>query len=210
MSVQEEIQIMLPKQISPFGEREITFSINNMKCEHLAVVYFKLHCYDLEDNEILINDDAYYVSKRWGVDNDWSTYYETFTIDENIFQRLKSIQLELRFVLVDSDNPIYFTQLMLQDTLYVEGDYHAPSEAQETSIVGFNKNTYVNLYKVDEEDYLQVIRTSTNPFEIHSLSKNDETVLVPHIMGECEWDKPENIFVEYITQTEQFTTIKPI
>lgn len=208
MTVQDEIKILFPMMSSSFKNKEITFSINNMKCRTLCIVYFKLHCYDMEDTEILISNDAYYLSKRWIVDSDWSTYYETFTIDDTVFERLKSIQIELRFILVDSDNPCVFNGLMLQDTVY-QG-YHAPSEANEVSEVGFATNTYVNVYSDDEEDYLQIIRPSRKSFEIHTLSSNDETVLAPHLVGETEHDKPANLFIEYIKQKEQKTTINPI
>ena len=206
MVVQEEVKILFPVINNGFTGEEISFVINQMKCRTLAVVYFKLHCYDLNDDEILINNDAVHIGERWVVDSDYSSYVSTFELDKNILLDTKKLQLELRFIGVDDDNPLYMTEIMLMNGSFTE--YHSPNEDVGETSIGFINNAYANLYSNNREgDYLQVIRPTKNPFTTKTLSKCAETVLVPHITGETEHDKPHNIFMEYINQTEQVTNI---
>ena len=207
MVVQEEIKILFPTINNGFTGEEITFAINQMKCRTLAVVYFKLHCYDLNDNEILVNNDAVHIGERWVVDSDYSSYVSTFDLDKEILLDTKKLQLELRLIRVNDDNPLYMSEIMLKNGSFTE--YHSPNEAMNESSIEFINNSYANMYSNNQEgDYLQIIRPTKTPFTTQNLTRATETVLAPHLVGETEHDKPQNIFMEYINQTEQFTNIK--
>lgn len=204
------MSIFLPKVRNNLQGTEFTFTINQLKCDvgGIAVVYYKLHLTNLNNEAILSNSDAFHIGERAVVDEDWGSYHDTFTIVQNILNTIKYYQIELRFVLVDNDNPIYFSELMLQNGTFET--YHSTNETMEEAEIGFINNSYANLYDGEEEDYLQIIRADRVPFTTTSLSKAENTVLVPHLVGEPPLDKPENVFMEYLHQTEQTTNIKMI
>ena len=221
---QEEIYIKFPKIKAQFNEGINTFVINQMKCRTVSVVYMILHCYNLNDEEILTDCEPYYIGERWVVDETWSSYIEEIQvlddsettptgkyIPKDIALRIKDIQIELVLINVDDDNPLYFTECMFLNKEYdpTEG-YHAPEEAVIEASVEFVNNSYANLYNRNG-DYLQVMRPADKAsFLTTKLTKNECTVLAPHIVGEDKVDKPENLFLEFLYQTEQTVNIKPI
>lgn len=209
MTIQEEVSIKFPRVQNQFNLMDNTFVINYIKSRTPSVVYFKLHCYNLQGQEILTNNDAYYIGERWIIDNSWRSYHSSFDFTEEILNNLKEVQIELRLIGVDDDNPLYFTECMLLNKEF-DGDYHETDEKDTEAEIGFVNNRYANLYTTNEDDYLQVIRPTSTAFTTNKLSKSECTVLAPHIVGETEWDKPVNLYMEYINQTEQTTNIKPI
>ena len=208
--MQDEISVLLPKMSNSLNGDEFTFTINQLKCRKggLAVVYYKLHTWNLNNDEIINADGAFHIGKRTVVDEDWGSYHDTFHIDEETLNTIKYLQIEIRFILVDDDNPIYFSELMLQNGEFT--DYHSPNEELKEAVIGFNNTSYTNLYNGANKDYLQIIRADKVPFTTKVLSKAKNTVLVPHLVGEPLLDKPDNIFIEYINQKEQTTNIKMI
>ena len=208
--MQEEIMILLPKMDNTLNGDIFTFTINKLKCRTggLAVVYYKLYLWDLDGNEVLTNDDSYHIGRRMAIDEVWSSYHDTFKISEEILNTIKTIQIEIRFILVDDDNPVYFSELMLQNGEFTE--YHSTNEEMKEAIIGFNNSTYANLYDGDSKDYLQVIRGNKDPFTTKVLSKSNVTALAPHLVGETSLDRPDNIFTEFLNQKEQVTNIKMI
>ena len=208
--MQEEIMVLLPKMSNSLNGGEFTFTINKLKCRKggLAVVYYKLHTWDLNGNEILSNSDAYHIGTRTVVDEDWGSYHDTFYISDDILNTIKYIQIELRFILVDDNNPIFFSELMLQNGEFTE--YHSPNEELKEAVIGFNNNSYVNLFDGENRNYLQIIRGDKIPFTSKVLSKAQNTAIAPHIVSEPVLDRPDNIFFEYLNQKEQTTNIKMI
>ena len=94
---------------------------------------------------------------------------------------------------------------MLTDDLYTS--YHAPNEAIAVAEIKLINTPYVELYNNRFDGFLQVIRPSKKAFTTDVLTRNDETVLVPHLDNEEDIDKPANILSEYLNQTEEKTTI---
>lgn len=201
--------ILLPKMPNTLKD-EFTFTINKLKCREggLAVVYYKLHLWNLDGEEVMTNNDSFYIGKREVIGEVWKSYHDTFIIDEEILNAIKYIQIEIRFILTDDDNPIYFSELMLQNGEFTE--YHSPNEEMKEAVIGFNNNSYANLYDDDKGDFLQIIRGDRVPFTTKVLSKAQNTVLAPHLVGEPLLDRPDNLFIEYINQKEQTTNIKMI
>lgn len=207
--MQEEVRILFPRMKNRLTSGENAFIINNMKCRTVSVVYMILHCYHLDGHEILTGDKPFHIGERWVIDETWSKYYSIINVD-TILNNLKEIQIELVCINVDDNNPLYFTECMLQDNGLI-GDYHAPDEAIIDAEIGFLNTNYANLYTNNQEgDYIQVIRPNTDSFKNSKLTKSNDTIIAPHLKDEPSTDKPQNIFVEFLNQTEQKTTIKSI
>ena len=207
--MQEEIHILFPAVSNQFNIVDNSFTINEMKCRTVSVVYFIAHAYEVNGNEILINNQPLHVGERWAVDETWSSYTENFNIPSEILSNINKVQIELVLINVDDANPLYFTECMLANTPFT--DYFDNNESISNADIGFINNAYVNLYTNDQEgDYLQIIRPYKTPFTNSTLAKSKCTVLAPHIASENYTDKPQNIFFEFLNQTEQETNIKPI
>jgi len=204
--MQTEQHILFHEIQNNIVDNDLTFVINHMKCRTLAVVYFMLHCYDKNGNEIFPTENhPVYTSKRWVVDTTYSRYLEEFTISDRILNKTNTVQIELVAINISDNNPLYFNQPMLTDKPFTE--YRKTDEALEIAVFSLIKNGYVNLYSNTSENYLQVIRPSKKSFTSHTLTANDITVLAPHIPSERETDKPTNLYIEFLNQTEQDTNI---
>ena len=203
---QEEYHILFPMTRNSIENNDVTFVIGSMKCRTNAIVYFVLHGYDNPHNELhSVANKPVYSSKRWVVDESYSEYVEKFFISDAILDDLAFIQIELIAICIDDDNPLRFTQCMLTDDLYTS--YHAPNEAIAVAEIKLINTPYVELYNNRFDGFLQVIRPSKKAFTTDVLTRNDETVLVPHLDNEEDIDKPANILSEYLNQTEEKTTI---
>ena len=183
----------------------LTFVIDQMKCRTLSVVYFKLHAYDIHGDEILVNNDALYVGKRWIVSEQFQTYYETFEISTEQIRQIKDLEVELVMIKVTSNNPVSFTGVRLANGEY-DGIHRVSDVENLVHSIEFLNSGYANLYS-EIEDYLQVIRPTKTPFTTKQLTRSKYTVLAPHLAGESALDNPTNLFVEFINQHEQETNI---
>lgn len=183
----------------------LTFSIDKMKCRTISVVYFKLHCYDIHDEEILVNNDALYIGRRWIVSEQFHTFYETFTISEEHLRKIKNMEIELVMIRVNANNPLTFTGVRLANDEY-DGVHRVSDEENVIHSIEFLNSGYVNLYS-EVDDYLQVIRPTKTPFTTKQLTRCKYTVLAPHLVGETALDNPTNLFIEFLNQHEQETNI---
>jgi len=189
-----EYHLKFPKTQIRFESDEITFSINHIKSRLTSVLYFIFHCYDKTDTEIHT-----YVSPRWVIDTEYKRRTRTFTIPQTIVDRTLSTRIELVAIGINSENPLYFTECMLN-----EGEdigYHIPHQ-QVNKTVGLLNSRYVNLYD-KEGNFLQVIRPQGDRISTNKLDKSTCTVLAPHFFEESDIDDPINIFMEFINQTDQ-------
>lgn len=183
----------------------LTFSIDKMKCRTISVVYFKLHAYDIHDEEILVNNDALYIGRRWIVSEQFHTFYETFTISEEHLRKIKNMEIELVMIRVNANNPLTFTGVRLANDEY-DGVHRVSDEENVIHSIEFLNSGYVNLYS-EVDDYLQVIRPTKTPFTTKQLTRCKYTVLAPHLVGETALDNPTNLFIEFLNQHEQETNI---
>lgn len=195
-----EYHLTLPKEVVIFSNNQLTFSIDKMKSRLPSVVYFILHLYDRDGDEILLNNRPVYTSRRWAVDRTYSTYHTTFEIDDSLVDMAVKFQLELVMINITSENPLYFNGLMFNEGEYM--DYHEPSEIQTEKEIGFINSSYANLYSLDG-NFLQVIRPTRTKMFTNKLSASPCTVIAPHFDDEPDIDHPINIFMEFINQTEQ-------
>lgn len=190
-----EYRLKFPKAPTTFIDSTVTFSINHIKSRLTSVLYFKLHCYDRTGT----NEIYTYTSPRWVIDTDWRRRTHTFDLPNGVEEDIVYTQIELIALGVNSENPLYFTECMLN-----EGEdigYHQPSEHRDLE-VGFLNSRYVNLY-TSNGDYLQVIRPQGDKLRTNCITKSTCTVIAPHFAEESDIDDPINIFMEFINQTEQ-------
>ena len=167
-----------------------------------------LHCYNYDMEEIIIENKPFHIGERWVIDETWSSYHDTFNITSEELEDIYQIRLELVIINVNDNNPLSMAELMLQNGEFSE--YHEPNEAIIDANIGFLNNAYVNMYTNNTDNYLQVIRPYKTPFSTLNLEKAQCTVLAPHIISEPDVDKPQNLFMEFINQTEQVIDIEPI
>lgn len=206
-----EFSIKLKRTPVYFLSNELTFSIFRMKSRLPSSVYFILHLFDENGDEIfnevrsgdtiIRQEPIYTMNKRWIVDNTYSRYNRTFTIPQECVDRSVEYQIELRTDNITSENPLYFNHLMFNEGEFIS--YHEPNEVVEKANIGLDKSGYANLYNDDEGTYLQVIRPDKKKIRSDVLSKCHCTVLAPHIESEPSVDNPINLFLEFINQTEQ-------
>lgn len=195
MTVQVQYHLKFPVTQVLFTKTQLTFSINKIKSRLPSVLYFILHCYDMEMNEVYT-----YTSDRWVIGTVYEHRHTTFEIDSILLDDFAYTQIELVTMGIDSENPLYFTECMLQEGEWDE--YHTPNEVAQSWFVGFKTNTYANLYNNDG-DYLQVIRPHKEAFHTDKLDKAEVTILAPHFEDDEDFDDDVAVFIEAMNQREQ-------
>ena len=218
-----EYRLKLPLQRRLFDETDLTFSINHIRSRRPSILYFILHLYTIDcrksidsetgeflySNEILINDEPVYTSERTVIGTaygDEPSYRDSFTIPstfvvdgktKDIIEESFYMMIELVTLGIDSENPLYFNEMMFQEGLNYNG-YHEPMEMDKMNDhrIELPTSLYANLYDYDD-NYLQVISTN-------QLSKAQYTILAPHFSEEdVEIDGHIAVFLEAMNQTEQ-------
>lgn len=202
-----EYRLKLPKQNVLFDTVDLTFSINHLRSRRPSIIYFILHLFDMSNNEILIDDNPVFVSERSVVgtkfDLENADYVYTFSIPQSALDSAVYNQLEIRTIGVDSENPLYFSELMLQEGTEYNG-YHVPQELDKMNshTIELPSNLYANLYDKDG-NYLQVIRPNKEQFNTNTLNKAQYTILAPHFESDEDVDSHIAVFLEAMNQREQ-------
>jgi len=197
---------MFPRMENNVTDNEVTFSIEYMKSREPCVVYHVLHAYNPDDTEILIGNKPVHRGNRWVVSSEWRKFHNTYQLPDNIVNHAGYFRIELRMIGVDDNNPCYFTHCMFKNG--ADSDYHETDGVIKNARVNFLNNAYANLYpSTDDDTYLQIIRPNRDYFSTFTLRNSNCSVLVPHLNGEVEEDKPINVFMEYMYQVEQTTNI---
>lgn len=202
-----EYRLKLPKQNVLFDTVDLTFSINHLRSRRPSIIYFILHLYDMSNNEILVDDNPVFVSERSVVgtkfDLENADYVYTFSIPQSALDSAVYNQVEIRTIGVDSENPLYFSELMLQEGTEYNG-YHVPQELDKMNshTIELPSNLYANLYDKDG-NYLQVIRPNKEQFNTNTLNKAQYTILAPHFESDEDVDSHIAVFLEAMNQREQ-------
>ena len=105
----------------------VVFSIGNIKSRTPSVGLIKLHCYDMHDEEILVNNKPVYVGERFVITTKYRERIEEFTIDEDILHQTFNFQFELIVNGISSEHPVYFNHVMFEEAPHTE--YHKTEEA---------------------------------------------------------------------------------
>lgn len=69
--------------------------------------------------------------------------------------------------------------------------------------ITFDESYYANLYFEKSPVGLCIIRPNQKPFTLRKLTASDETVLAPYMKKSTEWDKPSQVFLEYLNANRQ-------
>ena len=215
MTVQIQYHILFPKTQILFDKNDLTFSIDHIKSRQPSVLYFHLHCFDIDGDLIKLdtngniidktsegyaNGHTVYTSPRWVIGTVYEHRENYFEISDEVIEETVYTQIEIVTMGIDSENPLYFNKVMLQEGVFKE--YHQPSEVETSMLVGFQNNTYANLYKNDG-DYLQVIRPNKEPLHTNILDKAECTILAPHFDDDEGFDDDVAVFIEAMNQREQ-------
>ena len=210
-----QISLKFPKTRVRFDETDLSFAIYNIKSREPSVVYFKLHTFDMGDREIYYDDEVKFVgdtdnvaysSDMWVIGTEYSTKHTDFSLADELVEQTAFSQIEMVLIGIDSENPLFFNKAMFKMGDF--GEYHKPLEVQDSQLVKLNKNIFANLFDKDD-NFLQVIRPVGNKnFKTDMLTRNECTVLAPHLNNESDLDSPTNLMVEFVNQTEQTITIQ--
>ena len=141
-----------------------------------------------------------YKSDRWVIGTVFEHRETTFTIPDSVREDCAYTQIEIVTMGVDSENPLYFTEVMFQEDAFSE--YHKPSEELETYMITLHNNTYANLYSPNG-NYLQVIRPNGEQFHTATLDGAEVTILAPHFESDEDFDDDVAVFIEAMNQREQ-------
>lgn len=69
--------------------------------------------------------------------------------------------------------------------------------------ITFSETYYANLYNESSPVGLCIIRPNQKPLTLNKLYASDETVLAPYMKKSAEWDKPSQVFLEYLNANRQ-------
>ena len=208
-----EYRLKLPLQNINFDDTDVTFIINYIRSRRPSVFYFIFHCYGSDcqlidgeyTDEILMDDEPVYTSDRSVIGTSYTEegvdYIHEFSIPKTIIEQTAYYRIEIVTLGIDSENPLYFTELMFKEGKGFDG-YHTPSELYNDHNIELPTNTYANLYDRND-NYLQVIRPHNEAFNTNNLKGAEYTILAPHFSEEDEVDGHVDVFLECMNQTEQ-------
>ena len=216
MTVQLQYHLLFPRTNIQFSDGDLTFSINNIRSRRPSVLYFHLHCFDMDgklikldsnekvidssDAEAYANGHTVYTSDRWVIGTVYEHRESSIDLSDEVVDKTTYTQIEIITMGIDSENPLYFNEVMLQQGTFKE--YHTPSEVITSLAIKLNNSYYANLYK-DNGDYLQVIRPNREPFQTDRLNKAELTILAPHFADDEDFDDDVAVFIEAMNQREQ-------
>lgn len=184
----------------------LTFSIENIKSRVPSVGYFVFHCYNINEEEILVESEPVHIGERFVILPSYHSYVENFEIDEDVLHQSFTFEIELVLLGITSENPCWFNHIMLE--MGNHDSYHKPAESLEKADIVFNNNNYAVLFDANSDNSLQVIRPYHDKFNTKTITASRYTILAPHLIGEPKTDTPSNIMQEFINQTEQYIQIK--
>lgn len=187
-------QITIPKTQIRIINPTLTFVIENIKMRNqLGVFYFQFKGYNIHGT--LIEN---YVSSKWVIGTTYLSIQDSFSI--NNISQLDNYELILYIGGATSENPLYMNHLMLTDKEYTE--YHEPLETRKNVQIDFKNTNSVNLY-TDNEEYLQIIRPNKDAISSETITPSQQTILIPHLPNESDYDDPVSLIYEYLLMNEQ-------
>ena len=116
------------------------------------------------------------------------------------------------------DFVIYFTgvnstDIVLKDFMYYDGDAILNHDVDTSRVfaeqvtINFADTYFANIYNDKDNCGLCIARPNQEPFTLTSLNASSETVLIPYMKKATEWDKPQQVFLEYLNAKQQVIDI---
>lgn len=105
-------------------------------------------------------------------------------------------------------------EVVFKDFMYYEGNDIDIKHQTDTSLefadrteVYFKETYYANLFNEDDDFGLCIVRPSQHQFSLKSIYADKETVLIPYMKKASDWDKPSQVFLEYLNAKQQIIDI---
>lgn len=115
-------------------------------------------------------------------------------------------------VILEANDDITVT---MKDFMYYDGkdidiayDTDISQITAERTEIYFGETYYANLYNDDDEYGLCIVRPSKEQISLRRIYASDETVLIPYTKKATYWDKPSQVFVEYLKAKRQVIDIE--
>lgn len=185
-----------------FSDTQLTFSIEKMKADDMAMVRPYLKIFSNNNNANIITTKN---GNWWVVGSEYDKYTIKYTITEEQLNSTTHFKIGMVVDGMYHKNKLYFNHIQL-----AEGNvdtYHQPVESIPKTDVKFINNFYANFYTTDDDRYLQVIRPYYNNMDTETITRSKVTVLAPHLVNEDNVDDPSNIGLEFMNASEQVIEI---
>ena len=105
------------------------------------------------------------------------------------------------------------SDIILKDFMYYQGDSqvnydidNSKAYAEQVEIL-FSETYFANIYNDDDNCGLCIIRPSQHKFSLTNIYADKETVFAPYMKKCQEWDKPNQVFLEYLNSKRQVIDI---
>ena len=105
------------------------------------------------------------------------------------------------------------TDIVLKDFMYYDGDAILNHDVDTSRVfaeqvtINFADTYFANIYNDKDNCGLCIARPNQEPFTLTTLSASSETVLIPYMKKATEWDKPQQVFLEYLNAKQQVIDI---
>ena len=105
------------------------------------------------------------------------------------------------------------TDIIMKDLMYYDGDAIINHDVDTSRVyaeqveIQFADTYYANLYDENSTCGLCIARPYQEPFSLRSIYASKETVLIPYMKSATEWDKPNQVFLEYLNAKRQIIDI---
>ena len=103
----------------------------------------------------------------------------------------------------------------MQDFMYYEGkdidiehDIDTSKITAEQMEIIFSETYFANIYNEDDNYGLCIVRPNQEPISLRKIYANEETVLIPYMKKSTYWDKPNQVFLEYLNSKRQVIDIE--
>ena len=186
--------------------------IDNFKCYEGNHSYY-IKCRGFDENGCInsVNNIQYGIwedIKKVDLNGDFNTG-ETIRVSfNNVPNEVKYIDFIIEMPFYDGGEVI-LNDIMLYEGKDIEIEHkNDNSEFNASQVeIKFNETYYANLYDEDAPCGLCIVRPYKEKFTLKQLSRANETVLIPYMKKCSEWDKPENVFIEYFNSKEQIINV---
>lgn len=105
------------------------------------------------------------------------------------------------------------TDIIMKDLMYYDGDAILNHDVDTSRVfaeqvtINFADTYFANIYNNKDNCGLCIARPNQEPFTLTTLSASSETVLIPYMKKATEWDKPQQVFLEYLNAKQQVIDI---
>lgn len=105
------------------------------------------------------------------------------------------------------------TDIIMKDLMYYDGDAILNHDVDTSRVfaeqvtINFADTYFANIYNNKDNCGLCIARPNQEPFTLTSLKASSETVLIPYMKKATEWDKPQQVFLEYLNAKQQVIDI---